>query len=126
MKHLLDTNVLLAALIETHPHHPRAFGWIEGKEVVLCPLVEMGFLRIGSLKKTYGIPLRELRKILERFKTVYKTQWIADDLPALDSKGADKAEEITDHYLADLAGKHGFKLATFDEGLTHAHVEFLA
>ena len=126
MKHLLDTNVLLAALISTHPHHAKAFAWLAGKDIVLCPTTELGFLRIGCHKKAYALPLPGLRQSLSHFSNQRKADWIADDLPALDSKAATNAEEITDHYLADLAAKHGLTLATFDRRIKHASVELIS
>jgi hypothetical protein len=33
---------------------------------------------------------------------------------------------LTDCYLADLAGKHGFKLATLDTGIKHRAVELIS
>jgi predicted nucleic acid-binding protein len=48
MKHLLDVNVLLAAIWNTHPQHNRAFTWLAGKSIVLRPLTELGFLRIST------------------------------------------------------------------------------
>jgi predicted nucleic acid-binding protein len=50
-----------------------------------------------------------------------KAERIFDDLPALDSRPK-TSEQVTDFYLANLAAKHGLKLATFDEGLTHPAV----
>lgn len=125
MKHLLDVNVLLAALISTHPNNARAFTWLAGKQIVLCPTTELGFLRIGCHKKAYNLPLTVLRQSLERFSKSRKAGWIPDDLPALESKKAGNAEDITDHYLADLASKHGLMLATFDGRIKHSSVELV-
>ena len=36
---------------------------------------------------------------------------------------AETAEQVTDHYLAALAARHGFKLATLDAGINHPAVE---
>jgi predicted nucleic acid-binding protein len=35
------------------------------------------------------------------------------------------SDHVTDHYLADLAAKHGLKLATFDGQLEHPSVELV-
>jgi hypothetical protein len=37
-KHLLDVNVLLAAIWSNHPQHAKAFAWLSGKTVLVCPL----------------------------------------------------------------------------------------
>jgi hypothetical protein len=44
------------------------------------------------------------------------------DLPALESR-PQSSEQVTDHYLADLAVRHGLKLATLDEGIRHPATE---
>ena len=48
---LLDVNVLLAAIWDNHPLHERAFAGIEGKRIAVCPLVELGFIRISTHPK---------------------------------------------------------------------------
>ena len=50
MKFLLDVNVLLAGGWGHHLRHAEAFAWLEGKKIVLCPISELGFLRISSNK----------------------------------------------------------------------------
>ena len=86
MNHLLDVNVLLAAIWESHPHHKRAFDWLEGKSVALCPLTELGFLRISTHKKAFNYSMEQSRELLAKFATERHALRIADDLPALDSK----------------------------------------
>src|SRR5579884_2846224 len=125
MKHLLDVNVLLASLIKTHVHHSRAHAWLPGKQIVLCPVCELGFLRIGCHKKAYGLPLVELRHSLQRFIEERDAGWIPADLRALNSGEAKKGDQITDFYLANLAAKHGLKLATFDGQIQHSSVELI-
>lgn len=120
-KFLLDVNVLLAGIWGHHSRHMEAFTWLKGKEIVLCPLTELGFLRISSNKKAINIDISKAREALERFAVERKAERIFDDLPALDSKPK-TSDEVTDFYLADLAAKHGMKLATFDEALTHPAV----
>ena len=53
------------------------------------------------------------------------TERIDDDLAALDSTPR-TSDEVTDFYLADLAGRHGLKLATFDDRLRHGAVEWVS
>jgi predicted nucleic acid-binding protein len=111
LRHLLDVNVLLAAIWANHPQHAKAFAWLSGKIVILCPLSELGFLQ-------------KARDLLNQFATDRKAARIADNLPALDSH-PDKSEEVTDHYLADLAALHGARLATLDQNLTHSAVDVI-
>jgi len=124
MNHLLDVNVLLAGIWSDHPQHARAFAWLEGKSLVLCPLAELGFLRISTHKKAFNSPMDKARELLTKFSGDRKAIRIADDLAALDSHPAN-SDQVTDQYLAELADKHGLKLATFDVGIKHAAVELV-
>ena len=125
MKHLLDVNVLLASVWANHSRHKEAFVSLEGKNIVLCPLTELGFLRISTNKKVIAAPMGKARELLETFVTERNAERISDDLPALESHPK-RSEDVTDHYLANLAVLHGLKLATFDEEIIHPAVEVIA
>lgn len=122
MKYLLDVNLLLAGMWENHSRHAEVFGWLEGKSIFLCPLAELGFLRISANEKAINAPMDKARELLERFSTERNAERISDDLAPLDSHPK-TSEEVTDLYLADLANKHGAKLATLDERIDHGAVE---
>jgi toxin-antitoxin system PIN domain toxin len=122
--HLLDVNVLLAAIWANHPQHAKAFAWLSGKSVILCPLSELGFLRISTNKKVINAPMAKARELLNQFATDRKAARIAADLQALDSHPG-KSEQVTDHYLADLAASHGIRLATLDQNLSHSCVDVI-
>lgn len=124
MSHLLDVNVLLAAIWGNHPQHGQAEAWLKGKAVTVCPIAELGFLRVSTNRKAINVPMSDARKALQNFLVRTKAGRIADDLRALDSK-SDKSEQVTDFYLADLADKHGLKLGTFDAGIKHRAVEVI-
>jgi len=124
MKHLLDVNVLLAAIWENHPQHTRVFDWLPGKSILLCPLSELGFLRVSTHKRAINAPMDKARELLERFSSERKAEWLADDLPALDSH-PERSEEVTDRYLADLAARKGAVLATLDEGIRHGAAQVI-
>jgi len=111
-------NLLLAAIWSNHSRHVEAFAWLEDKSVVVCPLCELGFLRISTNKKAINAPMAKARLLLATFIRERKAERIADDLPALASR-PQSSEQVTDHYLADLAARHGFRLATLDEGIRH-------
>ena len=121
---LLDVNVLLAAIWSNHPQHARAFAWLSGKSILLCPLAELGFLRISTNKKVINAPMDKARALLESFTSERKAEWIPDDVVALNSRPK-KSEEVTDVYLADLAAKHDAKLATFDKSIAHKAIEVI-
>lgn len=121
MKYLLDVNVLLAALWQNHPHHKLVFDWLDGKTIVVCPLVELGCLRISSQPKVFNAPMVKARSLLQAFLTERKVNRISDDLPAMESHPK-KSDEVTDSYLTALAEKHGLKFATLDTGIEHDSV----
>jgi toxin-antitoxin system PIN domain toxin len=123
-KHLLDVNVLLAAIWASHPHHATAFAWLAGRSILLCPLAELGFLRISTNQKVINASIGQARSLLEKFAQDRKADRIPDDLDALDSHPKN-SEEVTDLYLADLAAKHGARLSTFDQRLKHPAVDLL-
>ena len=118
MKYLLDVNVLIAAIWDDHPHHSKAFVWLEGKSLLLCPLAELGFLRISSPPKAINAPMEKARDLLKKFANDRGVEWIADDIPALQSHSKN-SDSVTDLYLAELAARHKAKLATFDGRILH-------
>jgi uncharacterized protein len=124
-QHLLDINVLLAAVWSNHPQHARAFAWMSGKSVLLCPLSELGFLRISTNKNAINAPMAEARKLLAKFIVDRQANRIPDDLPPLDSH-ATRSQQVTDLYLADLAASHGVRFGTFDQAITHPAVDVIA
>src|SRR5258705_4527969 len=100
MKHLLDVNVLLAAIWANHPQHNRAFNWLADKTIVLCPLAELGFLRISTNKKaSINVPMDNAREALTRFAQERSAAHIHDDLDPLDSHPK-RSDDVTDQYLA--------------------------
>lgn len=124
MKYLLDVNALLAAIIENHPQHEAANRWLSGKSLALCPISELGFLRIGSQPKAYNLAMTIAKAALADFAAKHKTEFVSADVSAL-SLNAKTSERVTDTYLADLAARHKMKLATFDTGIRHGAVEMI-
>jgi toxin-antitoxin system PIN domain toxin len=125
MKYLLDVNVLIAAVWTDHAHHAAVDTWIEGRSLATCPLSELGFLRISTHPKGLGATMKDARKLLEEFIATHEVEFVGADLPALTSR-AGKSEEVTDCYLADLAGSKNLKLATLDRDLSHCAAEVIS
>lgn len=92
--------------------------------MVLCPVTEIGFIRISTNKKVINVEMGKAREALSKFIADLKAERIPDDLPALESHPR-TSDQVTDHYLADLAAKHGLTLATFDAQLKHPSVELV-
>jgi toxin-antitoxin system PIN domain toxin len=122
MKYLLDVNVLIAGIVASHSQHAQASTWLAGKTIVVCPLSELGFLRICTNPQIMGFTMADARRLLENFMSLSKAEKIPADLSALESHPRTHAQ-VTDHYLADLAAKHGMKLATLDANLSHPAAE---
>jgi predicted nucleic acid-binding protein len=81
--YLLDVAPLLALLWQGHEHHQRALAWQETKPTItVCPLTELGFLRI-STQPAYGATFQEARRMLRAWKQIKKPGFIPCDLEAL-------------------------------------------
>ena len=117
MTYLLDISILIALLWENHVFHDRAAKWIRGKKLAVCPITELGFLRVSVY--AHGADLEKAREMLKTFSEKYKPVFLACDIPALEGKPAPTAGITTDFYLGKLAHKHGLKWATLDEHIKH-------
>lgn len=124
MKYLLDVNALLAAIIQHHPHHETANRWLKGKSLALCPISELGFIRIGTQPKAYNLAMAIAKEALSDFVEKHRVEFVPADLSASDIN-AKTSDHVTDTYLAELAARHKMKLATFDAGVSHGVVEVI-
>lgn len=124
-KYLLDVNAILAAVWVNHPDHQKTDSWLRGKQVVTCPLSELGFLRVSTNPKALKSDMQTARQLLKAFLEKHKPEFVAADLPALKAN-ARKSDEVTDLYLAELAASKGLKLATLDTAISHAAAEVVA
>ena len=124
MTYLLDVNALLAAIIQNHPHHAVADLWLRGKKLAVCPLSELGFLRISTHPKAYNQRMSLARQALRDFMAHNQVEFLPADLRALKAS-ATKSRDLTDGYLAELAARHSVKLATLDGGIKHPAVELI-
>jgi predicted nucleic acid-binding protein len=122
VKLLLDVSTLVALLWKSHVHHQRAVAWRQGKTLVLCPITELGFIRV-STSPAYNLAMADARQLLTEFIRVEQPEFIPADTRALDGAPAPSSSKSTDWYLANLADAHGMKLATFDSGLSHPAAE---
>ena len=95
------------------------------KKLAVCPLSELGFLRISTHPKAYHHRMSVARQALQDFIAHDQVQFIADDVPALKAAAA-KSGDLTDCYLGELAAQHNAKLATSDAGIKHAAVELIS
>jgi toxin-antitoxin system PIN domain toxin len=127
--YLLDVNVLLPLLWNTHSFHATVKAWYvqhADDAWASCALTQAGFVRIsaqGSVpSSTKDVPT--IADILIRSTQHPRHRFLALDF-SLDVVQATCTGElvghrqITDAYLLTLAIRNGFKLATFDAALSH-------
>jgi len=119
--HLLDVSVVIAALIPAHPDHERVDQWLSEITPVLCPIAEIGWIRIAT--RAYGLSVEDARAVLAEFSE--HSEFVACDLSALKATSTPSSGKTTDWYLADLAEKHGMKWATLDTRANHPNAELV-
>ena len=117
MRYLLDVSTLIASLWQNHVFHARAQTWLEGKNLAICPITELGFLRVSVA--AHGADLDHAREMLQTFLDKYNPAFVPCDLRALEGHKATAGTKTTDFYLANLAEKNGMKWATLDESIQH-------
>jgi predicted nucleic acid-binding protein len=116
--YLLDVSALMALLWRTHTHNERVTTWVASRQLAVCPITEIGFLRIAT-QPSFGLSVADARKALKDWKTLKQPQFFPCDMEALDTEPPSAGSKTTDFYLASLAAKHGLQLATLDEGINH-------
>lgn len=130
MSWLLDGNVIVALLIDTHPHYQRATTWFSTlvDHVVTCAVTEGTYLRLHmqmAADRSAGAAWQSLAD----FQTNPWHRFIDDGFSyeQIPNKGIRGHKQVTDAWLAQLAHRHGLRLATLDAGLvaTHPDVGFL-
>jgi len=126
---LLDVNVLIALLEPDHAFFERAQEWFKssGKENWgVCPLTEIGFLRITTNPsfrpgpRTHDQATAILAELENRPGYRYwplKESWTA--LTAPFAARISGHQQVTDAYLLGMAVKEGGVLVTFDRGLKY-------
>lgn len=115
--HLLDANVVIALTVAEHEHHATASRWAAAAGVLaLCPIVEGALirylLRSGESRAT---ACAVLAAVYDRAQVTFwhdAVSYVNVELGHVTGH-----RQVTDAYLASLAGHHGGRLATLDEGL---------
>ena len=145
---LLDLNVLIALLDSSHQNYQKAQDWFisSGEDYVgLCPLTEMGFLRVTTSPSYRPAPrtMEQAIAILQMLKThprfahplfgylEMNESWVS--LIAPFARRIRGHQQVTDAYLLGLAIKNDAVLVTFGKGIGYLadaefarHVQLLA
>ena len=125
MTWLLDGNVLLALMVDTHIHHDRAHRWFAGLKMddfATCAITQGTLLRL-HMKAAVDISSSAAWEALRQVTSHAKHQWWSSDLNYLDvpHRHLQGSAQVTDAWLAELARLRHGKLATFDSGLSILH-----
>lgn len=83
MSHLLDVNALIALIWSSHVHHAKASAWRKGKTIALCPLSELGFVRV-STGPAFNATMIDARRALADFIQDERPEFVPADIRALD------------------------------------------
>lgn len=117
MTYLLDVSSLLALLWENHVSHARVRSWAKDEDLAVCPITELGFLRIST--QNFGADMDDARQSLSAWLLKRRPGFIPCDERALAGRKAPTGGKTTDFYLAHLAEAHGMMLGTLDENIAH-------
>lgn len=121
MNWLLDGNVLLALLLDTHVHHDRAERWFvqeSNARFATCPVTEGTLIRLHmnlAADKTASAAWDALASIREHpLHDFWEDNFSYAEVSYARITGH---RQVTDTWLAELARKKNGRLATLDEGL---------
>jgi uncharacterized protein len=124
-RHLLDVNVLIAILDESHSHHGAARRWFDQPEIewALSPFTEAGFLRIMTHPRV-GMSIEKAEALLEILTRgpAYHYLSIMGDWRTLTQpfrKQIHGHRHVTDAWLLGMALQAGMALVTFDRAMLH-------
>ena len=128
MTFLIDINVLIALIDQSHVGHDAAHRWFAetgATSWATCPLTENGVVRIVGHRKypNSAGPPAAVAPIVARLRTLPGHVFWNDDLSLVDSDLVDVDQimtpgQVTDSYLLALAVKNRVQLATFDRRLS--------
>lgn len=121
---LLDVSTLVALLWQSHADHEKADRWAANKPLALCPITELGFLRVVT-SVAYNATMKQARDTLRDFIARESPGFIPADVRALDGDVPSSSSKTTDWYLANLAQAHGMKWATLDQSANHPNAELV-
>ena len=124
MTRLLDADVLIAVVNESHVHHQRVRQWFARQEprFATCPITQGALVR-HYFRDTAKPNAEGARALLEAIEEMSDHAFWSDDVPysSVRFTGVIGHRQVTDAYLASLARHHGGRLATMDGALAALH-----
>ena len=126
-EYLLDINVLVALVDDSHSHHNSATEWfdsIKGKHWGVCTLTEAGFLRVMTRPATGCLSVEQASDVLARLTAQpgYRFWPLSESWSSTAGPFKGRVfghQQITDALLLGLAVKEGGILVTFDKAIGH-------
>lgn len=118
---LLDGNVLIARVHDSHVHHLAVTKWLgPDRAFATCPITQGTLLR---LLLRNGRSATDAWAALAAITARDEHEFWADAMgyTAVPSRGVMGHRQVTDAYLAELARQHGGRVATLDGGFVTAH-----
>lgn len=119
---LLDSNVLIALVVDDHVHHDAAEVWFASlvEPYATCPITQGGVVRLVLRQ---GGAAHQAVRVLAGVTVRDAHQFWPDDLAYGDvaMTGVVGHRQVADAYLAALARRRDGRLATFDQGLAALH-----
>jgi len=119
---LLDSNVLIALLVDDHVHHGAAENWFVGMSgnFATCPVTQGSLMRLLIRE---GQSASAAQEVLTGTTADARHEFWSDDVPFTDvpTQGIVGHRQVTDAYLAQLARAHESRLATFDLAMARLH-----
>ena len=127
MTWLLDGNVLVALVIDSHVHHDRAHRWfdtLKQDRFATCTLTQGTLLRVhmrSAVDRSAAAAWRALQGVADHPK---HDGW-DDSLDFLEvpHRHLQGGAQVTDAWLAELARRRRGRLATLDSALAALHAD---
>ena len=125
MTWLLDGNVMVALVVDSHLHHDRAHRWfatLVRDRFATCPFTQGTLLRVHmrtAADRSAAAAWHALRGLAGHANH----DWWDDSLDFLDvpHRNLQGSAQVTDAWLAELARRRGGRLATLDSALVALH-----
>jgi uncharacterized protein len=122
---LLDGNVLVALIIDTHVHHDRVHRWfatLANDRFATCVFTQGTLLRVHmktAADNSAAAAWRALHAVVDH----PKHEWWTDSLSfvKVPHRHLQGSAQVTDAWLAELARRRNGHLATLDSGLAALH-----